>query len=447
MRFRYELPNGNIGTFISSIVNDNDGVTLEEIELKSQNVIIPDEVDGRPVVGIGMCFKNTDIKSISLSNSIKHIYSYAFMECNNLTEVILPKGLTMIGMAAFRGCENLKTVTFNSELLKIKIAAFRGCKSLEDLDLSMTKLEEIGPYAFSDCLSLKTAKIPEGLMSLSSYLFSDCINLYSVEIPKTTSSIEPFAFKNCKSLKRDLDLSHTDIHYISNNSFENCNIKSVVLPKVFPNDLYPTLVPFSDLPIETITVPPGHTFVQSVDDVIFTKGKSSLILYPSARKGETYKLPDETTSIYGSAFRGNKNLKYIDFNNCKHMGYKVIYECQNLESIKLSRKGSFIPHMFASKCPKLKSVHIYDNFVSIGDECFCDNPVLKNIRIDGNPTINYTSFHNVHPECKVRCAPDSHAQEKFRKMPGIKVLTLIQTSELTDFLNSDCNIEEKSTNK
>ena len=72
-------------------------------------VVIPSEIDGKPVTIIG---------------------ENAFSGCNFLTSVVIPKSVTAIGDEAFRGCTSLTSVIIPEGVTKIGDGAFKGSRSL-----------------------------------------------------------------------------------------------------------------------------------------------------------------------------------------------------------------------------------------------------------------------------------------------------------------------------
>lgn len=77
----------------------------------------------------------TSLKNIEFSNEELYLYigSYAFAECNNVTEIILPKDTMCIGQRAFKNCTNLKSVTFGKNTEYIGDMVFEGCSALESI--------------------------------------------------------------------------------------------------------------------------------------------------------------------------------------------------------------------------------------------------------------------------------------------------------------------------
>lgn len=63
--------------------------------------------------------------------SVHTIGAMAFMNCQNITEIVLPAKLTDIGDYAFSGCTQLRTVTFpRGVLIDIAPTAFEGCDNV-----------------------------------------------------------------------------------------------------------------------------------------------------------------------------------------------------------------------------------------------------------------------------------------------------------------------------
>ena len=79
---------------------------LTKYKGEDKNPIIP---FGVTVIGEN-AFRESDIESVSISNSVTTIKQLAFGNCNSLTSVIMPGSITEIGENAFYGCISLKKV-------------------------------------------------------------------------------------------------------------------------------------------------------------------------------------------------------------------------------------------------------------------------------------------------------------------------------------------------
>ena len=82
-------------------------------EVQSKDIIVPIMRTGRYVVRIsGEAFEGTDIKSVTLPESILGIGNRAFKDCTSLRSINIPPQVFYIGEGAFEGCTSLKSVVF-----------------------------------------------------------------------------------------------------------------------------------------------------------------------------------------------------------------------------------------------------------------------------------------------------------------------------------------------
>ncbi len=112
----------------------------------------------------------------------RKILPNTLMNCDDLTSVVVPEGVTIIGNCAFLGCRNLKRVELPEGLRTIDAYAFMGCTGLESI------------------------VIPEGVKIIAHGAFKDCSGLTRVLIPESVTVIGERAFEGCTCLTDD-DLS------------------------------------------------------------------------------------------------------------------------------------------------------------------------------------------------------------------------------------------------
>jgi hypothetical protein len=105
--------------------------------------------------------KNTDkYVSIDLSGSqLKNIPRDAFYNCKNLTNVILPNGITSIGNEAFRKCTSLVSITIPESVTSTGSFIFRECSNLTNVTLPES-ITIIGEGFFVECISLSSITLP-----------------------------------------------------------------------------------------------------------------------------------------------------------------------------------------------------------------------------------------------------------------------------------------------
>ena len=156
-------------------------------------------------------------------------YQGIFLECKNLTEVVLPQTLTYIGPYAFNACSALENVSIPNSVTVIEEYAFNSCSSLNrDINIP-ERVTKIGNSAFRGSkisgevkllaiTSLGTAAfygtniskliITSALTTIPDFVyqiggvFTGCGKLTDVELPDTLTKIGSAAFQNCTSLSR-----------------------------------------------------------------------------------------------------------------------------------------------------------------------------------------------------------------------------------------------------
>jgi hypothetical protein len=153
---------------------------------------------GLPVLAIGEhAFDNyTNLKQISLPESVVSIGEYAFWRCYALESFNIPRGVTSISYATFASCSGLRDVTLPFGLTSIGPSAFEGCIELNNIDIPAT-VTEICHAAFSGCAALQYLNPAEGLQYIDEYAFYECDGLQWVYIPKSVTYIGENAFYGC----------------------------------------------------------------------------------------------------------------------------------------------------------------------------------------------------------------------------------------------------------
>lgn len=131
-----------------------------------------------------------------------------------VTELVIPAGVTKISAYAFAYCDFITAVDF-AGVTEIETAAFRGCTGLTAVTL--TNVTVIGNSAFEACSSLKTAVLTAA-QTIGARAFANCALEGVLDISAATV-IENQAFLNCtKITKLTLGAAQT----IGASAFYNC---------------------------------------------------------------------------------------------------------------------------------------------------------------------------------------------------------------------------------
>lgn len=192
--------------------------------IKIGNLKYTVNADGQSVTVSGTSGSPTQLNiesSISYKDknyTVTKIATWAFNECNTLTEVTLPNTVDEIGYQAFFKCSNLTNVTIPEGVKKIGQAAFYGCSQLTSITIpsTITNMDT----AFSGNTALSHVTLTNGISKISSNAFERCTGLTEVEIPASVDQICPFAFNGCTSLT-SVTLEK-NINIINSNSFKDC---------------------------------------------------------------------------------------------------------------------------------------------------------------------------------------------------------------------------------
>ena len=143
----------------------NGGISINKYIGNSSKVVIPNEINGKPVTEIGTdAFRNNQkLKTVVFPDSLKSINSHAFQDCASLESLVIPPGLTQISDYAFLRCKNLRSLKLPDSIKEIDRWAFLRCEKLEEVYLP-DSLRFLGVGAFFACYALKKVYISEQTM-------------------------------------------------------------------------------------------------------------------------------------------------------------------------------------------------------------------------------------------------------------------------------------------
>ena len=246
-------------------ISGDGSATITDYTGKAKALTIPSELDGHPVTAIG--------------------YG-AFVDCDSLTSITLPDGLTSIGDRAFASCASLTSITLLDSISSIGENPFANCKKLTQITVSPDNptlatidgvlfekptrtlicypcaftagsyavpqgIQAIGDSAFFDCDALATITLPDSVTTIGDSAFYDCESLASITLPDSVTSIGERAFSWCTSLTT-ITLPDS-VTSIGGGAFLSCkSLTTITLPdSVTSIGKYA----FAECPKLTLTVP------------------------------------------------------------------------------------------------------------------------------------------------------------------------------------------------
>lgn len=205
-------------------------------------------------------FKYTDLNYIQFSESVSHIGTYAFEECDDLISITIPDNVSSFGNGVFKQCTNLTTVniTHNSQLTCIPTYTFDDCVNLTSITIP-TNITTVENYAFRNCNNLASVHInsianwcniqfgdygsnplyyrsnlylngkliteliiPDGVTNIKDRSFQSCSHITSVTLSKSLTHIGKYTFFGCEKLESVNIPKDSQLMSINDYAFDSC---------------------------------------------------------------------------------------------------------------------------------------------------------------------------------------------------------------------------------
>ena len=364
----------------------DDGKTLLDVTDKNiSEAVIPDGVTHIGDKAFWFC---RALQSIDIPNSVTYIGNCAFYECEALQSIDIPNSVTHIGSLAFWFCEALQSINIPNSVTYIGYEAFSGCRALESIDIP-NSVTNIGDRVFSYCEALQSIVIPNSVTHIGDDAFSWCNSLQNIEVEKDNqyfTSIDGVLFSNDLTQiirypqaknGNQYTIPNSVIH-IGDSAFEYCSaLQSIDIPN--------SVIHIGDRAFslcsafQSIEVAEDNQYFASIDGVLFNKDLTQIIRYPEAKNGNQYVILDSVTHIGNEAF-SECGAQSIDIpNSVTHIGDGAFSECIALQSIDIPNSVTYIGDYAFSVCVDLQSIHIRITDI---DSCCVKESAFNDIDFD-----------------------------------------------------------------
>ncbi len=127
-----------------------------------------------------------ELREINLPNQLREIGWEAFRNCTQLTELTIPDSVAKIEYRAFAGCSNLAAISLPSGLVdpqygggSIGDGMFSECESLTEITIP-DGITDLGEKVFEGCVNLTTVNFPGSLEYVGINCFGNCPKLKTV---------------------------------------------------------------------------------------------------------------------------------------------------------------------------------------------------------------------------------------------------------------------------
>lgn len=286
------------------LLNNNTECWGPDLELISKEelteIVIPEGVTMIANEAFTDC---RQLKTVVLPKSLKSIGEYAFASCFNLEDIVFPEGLEVIDERAFSSCSSLKSIVLPSSIKTLGIQCFLWCRELKSVDLSqVTNIEdnELPSGLFSSCVQLTDVKLPNNLVDLGTFTFYCCENLEKIDLPSSLLYLGASSFEGCTKLQSIV--LPKDITYIPTSIFRHCvSLKNINLDNVFyfSSGSFAYCDSLDDVRLERVTKIDNKAFYacKNLKKVIITSIASERLLdFDKSAFAECYSLTIYTTN-------------------------------------------------------------------------------------------------------------------------------------------------------
>ena len=166
-------------------------------------VVIPEGVTKIGLLAFAECKLLTNVK---IPEGVTEIGEWAFWRCSSLTNITIPKGVTKIGEGAF--CDSsITNVSIPEGVTEIGKLVFSYCGLLKCIDVdAKNSTYHIEGNCLIETASNKLVRgslnsiIPNNVTEIGDYAFCGCELLTNITIPEGVAKIGERAFSDCSSL-------------------------------------------------------------------------------------------------------------------------------------------------------------------------------------------------------------------------------------------------------
>ena len=243
------------------------------------------QVDARQVVSISSrAFRDcTALQQVDIIY-VQRMGVQAFYNCSALQQISLSNGvLDAIPTECFYGCKSLKSIDLPSTVKTVNYLAF----AYSGLTIFDTKgIERIYSTAFECAAALAQFKIRAALISLDTMAISQAISLLAFEVDAANAKYSAVNGALCNKAGTELLVYAGGADCTIGDSIESINVAAFLGAKQVVN----------------INVDPNNAYYCSVDGVLYSKDKKTLVCYPSGRSDAEYTVADTVETIYSGAF-------------------------------------------------------------------------------------------------------------------------------------------------
>lgn len=251
---------------------------------------VPEQANGYKVIRVGyQAFVNCrNVTEVVLPNTVTELYLYSFAY-SGIKRFTLPRSVSIIHYAALTETDSLETIIVDSE--NPVFDSRNNCNAI---------IETASNTLVRGCI---TSFVPDGITAIGSGAFlSCCAHDWTIELPNSVTRIETQAFNSCDLT--DIKLPN-NLQYVGYSAFGGSKLTSVVIPASVTEM---GIGAFNCNGLTSIVVEQGNQVYDSRDNCNAIIETATNTLFEGF---SVTVIPNSVTAIGSSAFREVWNLHEI----------------------------------------------------------------------------------------------------------------------------------------
>lgn len=302
------------------------------------------------IIGAEVFASNTNIESVTLTDSVLSVEPYSFYCAENLECIIGGKNLSFILDYAFYGCSNLKDILSLESVMTIGEYAF-AYSGIEKVSLPNT-VSVLFDYSFANCKKLKEFAFNGLCVDIPSGMFLGCDDLERCELTYYCTAIRSDAFTGCQNLKQlyipcSVKNIYAQAFPEAVNIYCEKNAQFISqLTKSFNNEIYPNY--------------------EVVNGELLNYQSETGYDYVDENSEKVIDVPNVVTKICDEVFAENQIVTKVLLPEClDYIGYAAFYYADRIKSVRMPSEMSYIGEHAFNKATSLKSITIPDGLTTI----------------------------------------------------------------------------------
>ena len=241
--------------------------------------------------------------------------------------------------------------------------------------------------------------------ALEAHSLKNCSAMIRAEVPFTVREIGGYAFYNNPNIQK-LRL-HEGLKQISQFSLSHINALTSLTIPASVDSISSSFICYS-AGLREILVNPSNTKYTSIDGVLFSKNRSTLIAYPNG-KTTHYTVPNGTVTIGSIAFRGASRLQEVVMpSTLRTIKSSAFFDNTGLKSIIVPEGVTTIENSAFGGCTGITQAELPSTLTSLCYLAFNNTPQLQTLTVKATVPPVCGRYYDTHSHEIYEPFNDSH---------------------------------------